>query len=120
MFAQPNWFRPKSKGWGLVPITWQGWLYTGLWTAAIAAPFSLLLARHQPVEALTWMGLGLGALVVDVHQTLRLLKGLTSNPTTSVASAKTAAQPREDNVLYILDNSPAPVATRNFNLQMRR
>ena len=43
MFGKPNWFRPKTFGWGLTPITWQGWAYTGGWVGLLVAPFSLLL-----------------------------------------------------------------------------
>ena len=114
MFGKPQWFRPKTIGWGLVPISWQGWAYTGGWAAAIAGPFALLLTRQQPLEALTWMGLGIGALAYDVRQILRA-KRSSSRP------AAQATGKQDDNVLYILDNgAPAPVATRNFNLQMRR
>jgi len=30
------WFRAKKYGWGWTPVTWQGWLATGLYTLAIA------------------------------------------------------------------------------------
>ena len=47
MFGKPNWFRPKTFGWGLTPITWQGWAYTaagaythrGMLTRAIPAAY---------------------------------------------------------------------------------
>jgi hypothetical protein len=26
--AAKYWFKPKMYGWGFVPITWQGWLFT--------------------------------------------------------------------------------------------
>jgi len=42
MFGKPNWFRPKTFGWGLTPITWQGWAYTAVWGGLLVAPFSLL------------------------------------------------------------------------------
>ena len=111
MFGKPQWFRPKAIGWGLIPISWQGWLYAGGWTGAIALPFLLLIGRHQPVEAMAWLTLGLGALTCDVWQ---ILRGFRAPP---VASAPR----REDNVLYITDSQPAQaIATRNFNLQVRR
>lgn len=114
MFGKPQWFRPKAIGWGLTPIKWQGWAYTLLWAAAIAGPFVLLIARHQPLEAFAWMGLGLGALVYDVRQIL-----LAMNPpkvNTDVAVAKT-----DDNVLYIMDDSQthARVSPRGYKLQTR-
>ncbi len=30
------WFRPKTFGWGAVPVTWQGWLVTVLFMTAAA------------------------------------------------------------------------------------
>jgi len=115
MFGKPQWFRAKAIGWGLTPIRWQGWIYSGLWAAAIAGPFVLLLGRGQPVEAMAWMGLGLGALVYDVRQIL-----LAMNPAKAPAAATVAAK-QDDNVLYILDDSQTHprVATRGFNLQTR-
>lgn len=119
MFGQPQWFRPKSVGWGLVPITWQGWAYSGLWTGAIALPFLLLMGRYQPVEAMTWMSLGIAALGFDVWQIRRAMLG-GGKPTVGGSNAPTQAAKHDENVLYILDNTPTPVATRNYNLQMRR
>ena len=114
MFGNPQWFRPKAIGWGLVPVSLKGWLYAGGWIGAIALPFVLLLTRGQPVEAGTWAVLGLGAMAYDVRQILRSFRGAES----TVAAATPT---REDNVLYILDSAPGvPVATRNYNLQVRR
>ncbi|MDX1944463.1 MAG: hypothetical protein SFU86_03580 [Pirellulaceae bacterium] len=78
MFGQPEWFRRKTVGWGLVPISWQGWAYTGAWGASIVAPFALLLTRQQPVEATIWMGLGLAGLLLDVRHVLQSIPGGTA------------------------------------------
>lgn len=32
-----NWFVPKSYGWGLTPICWQGWLVTLIFIALVVA-----------------------------------------------------------------------------------
>ncbi len=32
-----KWFVPKSYGWGLVPISWEGWLVTGLFVVIVLA-----------------------------------------------------------------------------------
>jgi len=114
MFGKPQWFRPKAIGWGLTPISWQGWTYTAGWAVAIAAPFVMLIASEKAVEAFIWMGLGLGALVYDVRQIL-----LAMNPPKATPVA-TAAK-HDDNVLYIMDDSQTHprVATRGFNLQAR-
>jgi hypothetical protein len=118
MFGKPQWFRPKTLGFGLVPISWQGWLYTASWASAIGLPFLVLITRRQPLEAMGWMGLAVGALTYDVWQILQAIRG-------PVASAGRGAAPsaakQDDNVLYILDSQPGQaVATRNYNLQVRR
>jgi hypothetical protein len=116
MFGRPQWFRPKTIGWGLVPITWQGWLYTGAWTGTMVLPFLLLLGRHQPVEAMAWMVLTTGALVGDVWQILKVIR----EPNRSGPATTSPAKPT-DNVLYIMDSQPCQAAaTRNYHLQVRR
>jgi hypothetical protein len=115
MFGSPQWFRPKQIGWGLVPVTWQGWAYTAGWLGTIVLPFLLLVERHQPLEATAWMGLALGALVYDVWKILR------ASQSPGGAAGRASASKREDNVLYIMDSQPGQaVATRNFNLHVRR
>jgi len=115
MFGKPQWFRPKTIGWGLVPVTWQGWGYAAGWGGAIALPFLVLLERHQPLEATAWMALSVGALTFDVWQILHAIRG----PQTGATAAP--ADKKEENVLYILDSRPGqPVVTRNYNLQVRR
>ena len=112
MFGKPQWFRPKAIGWGLVPISWQGWTYTAGWGAAIGLPFLVLIGRHQPLEAMAWVGLSLGALVFDVRQILRAIGGPAAN--------RSAVNKADDGVLYILDSRPGqPVATRNYELRTR-
>ena len=120
MFGKPAWFRPKKFGWGIVPITWQGWAYTAAWCAAIATPYILLEQRHQSLESLVWVGFGIGALVFDVRQILLAMQG---GATTKLQPLPVAARPQpDDGILYILDHGPAaaPVATRNYNLQLKR
>jgi hypothetical protein len=115
MFGKPEWFRPKTKGFGLKPITWQGWAYTSLWAATIALPFMLLIALGKPLEALTWMTLGGGALAYDVREILALSR----KPASAAAVAVAPAQ--EDNVLYIMDDDQTHnrVAARGYKLQAR-
>jgi hypothetical protein len=113
MFGKPQWFRPKRIGWGLVPVTWQGWLYSAGWVGAMVLPFLLLTGRNQPLEAAAWMTAAITALTYDVWQ---ILRGYRS----AAASSATAAGKTEDNVLYILDSQPGQsIATRNFNLHVR-
>src|SRR5439155_5752036 len=106
--------RPKKFGWGLVPIHWQGWTYTAGWVAAIGLPFLLLIGRHQALEATAWLGLSVSALTYDVWQILRAIRG-PQGKDVGVATRGDAG------VLYILDSQPGqPVATRNYDLQVRR
>ncbi len=51
MFGKPEWFRPKSFGWGLTPITWQGWLYTAAWSAVMIVPFIGLITTGRSGNA---------------------------------------------------------------------
>ena len=117
MFGKPQWFRPKSIGWGLKPVTWQGWGYTALWCAALAGPFTLLILRHQPLEALAWLAMGIAALVYDVKQILYAIQ----HPALPRAATAAAPTRQDDNILYILDdNQPQQaVVTRGYNLRMR-
>lgn len=116
MFGKPQWFRPKSIGWGLQPVAWQGWGYTALWCAALAGPFTLLIVRSQPLEALAWLGIGIAALVYDVKQILYAIK----HPAFPRAATATPDR-QDDNILYILDDGQPqqPVVTRGYNLRMR-
>jgi hypothetical protein len=116
MFGKPQWFRPKVAGFGLVPIKWQGWLYTTGWAGTMGLPFLALVWRHQPLEAAAWLGFTMSALTYDVWQILKTIRG----PRNAAALATPATQKKEDNVLYILDSHPGqPLATRNCNLQVR-
>jgi hypothetical protein len=118
MFGKPQWFRPKAIGWGLIPVSWQGWTYSAGWALVIGLPFLLLLGRHQALEAMTWLGLSAGALTYDVWHILRSFGA----PRGGGSGAPAAGAPKsDDNILYILDSRPGqPVATRNYNLQLRR
>lgn len=117
MFGKPQWFRPKAFGWGLVPIAWQGWACVAAWIGVIGLPFVVLAGRHQGLEAIVWLGLSAGALVYEVRQVLRGF-GVSATP---AADSSGGAAKLDDNVLYIMDSRPGQrVATRNYNLQVRR
>jgi hypothetical protein len=117
MFGKPQWFRPKAYGWGLTPVAWQGKVYSGLWAAVLAVPFVILLSRGQAIEGLAWLALSAGALVYDVRSILRLIRS--PQPAATASSASTA--PREENVLYILDDEETHprVATPGYRLHTR-
>lgn len=117
MFGKPQWFRPKAYGWGLAPVAWQGKVYSGCWAAVLAVPFVILLSRGQTVEALAWLSLSAGALVYDVREILRLIR----NPQSTSPATTAAVAPREENVLYILDDDEthSRVATPGYRLHAR-
>ncbi len=107
MFGKPNWFRPKAFGWGLTPVTWQGWTYTAVWAGLLAAPFSLLMMRLQWVEGLAWLGCGMGLLLYDVRSILNAMK------------PPVVGKPKED-VLYIgPETGAAEFATRKYDMRLR-
>ena len=70
MFGKPQWFRPKTFGWGLTPVTWQGWVYTLIWCGLLIGPFNLLLIRGQSGEAIVWLFAAIGLLIWDVRTIL--------------------------------------------------
>jgi hypothetical protein len=115
MFGKPEWFRDKKVGWGLSPVSWQGWLYTTIWGAVIAGPFAFLLIRPGPdietsyrlVSAGVWLVATLGGLVWDVWQIKR------------ARNAPPVAAKKEP-VLYIGDDDGSSLSTKNLDLQLRR
>jgi len=74
MFGKPEWFRPKRFGWGLTPITWQGWVYTAIWSLVMIVPFLLLLLRSQSPEAMLWLTATIALLLWDVYLILRAMR----------------------------------------------
>jgi len=107
MFGNPEWFREKRIGWGVVPTAWQGWGYTAVWTLVMACPFMALLARQQVAESLVWLAASMGALLLDVRQILK---------------AKRRTVDDAADVLYIGDEETDAdrLATRNYDLSLRR
>lgn len=57
MFGNPKWFTlRKYTGWGLTPVTWQGWLYTALFVAPIAILESISVAQNfKTVFTTVWV-----------------------------------------------------------------
>lgn len=107
MFGKPNWFRPKTFGWGLTPITWQGWLYAAVWGGLLAAPFSLLIASHKEWEAVLWLVCSSGLLIYDVRGILTAMK-------------PPVVKKPQDDVLYIgPESGAAEFATRKFDMRLR-
>jgi len=111
MFGKPEWFRKKKVGWGLTPITWQGWVYTFTWAIVMVAPFLALLATRGAPEAGLWLTGSVAFLMWDVRKILQVMRG-------DVAPEASA----DDDMLYITndDNDPSSLATRNYDMHVRR
>lgn len=106
MFGNPEWFRERKIGWGVVPVSWRGWGYVAAWIAVMAVPFMALLSRELLAESLVWLAASMGTLLLDVHQILK---------------AKRQAE-RAENVLYIgeEETDAERLSTRNYDLSLRR
>ena len=105
MFGKPHWFIKKKIGWGLTPVTWQGWVYTAAWALIIGGPFALLVNSTLVPEAVVWMVASSGTLLWDVRQIMR---------------AKQQKNDKTD-VFYIGDDAPdGQVATRNYKMELRK
>lgn len=57
MIGKAKWFTlRKYTGWGLTPVTWQGWLYTALFVAPIAILESISVAQNfKTVFTTVWV-----------------------------------------------------------------
>lgn len=102
MFGKPEWFREKVWGWGLVPITWQGWAYTAVWVAVMVVPFTGFISFHRWPEAFIWLGATLGGLIWE---------------TKKIIDAK-HPKPKKD-VLYIGDDEDESVKTSKLDMRLR-
>jgi hypothetical protein len=103
MFGKPEWFREKTFGWGLTPVTWQGWAYTATWSLVTSIPFVGFAVFERWPEAFVWLAAGITALIWDVR---------------NIIAAK-HPQPKKD-VLYIGDDEDDSVKTSKLDLRLRR
>lgn len=101
MFGKPAWFVPKKSGWGLTPVTWQGWVYTAAWLGAITLPFSSLMLLQRFPEALIWLIASLGLLLWDVRAVLREMRWTDPN-------------------VVVIDDHDGNVQTENYELRVDR
>jgi len=44
MIGKPNWFKPRTCGWGMWPCCWQGWVYT----VGVVAP--IIIINIVPID----------------------------------------------------------------------
>ena len=130
MFGKPGWFRPKTFGWGLTPVCWQGWVYTAIWCSVMVGPFVLLISRHRWLEGFIWLAASLGGLLFDVRAILAEIKRNSLPPSGNVespAAEKTSGEKQSsekpsaaDGIYFVGDKPGAQLTTRNFNLHVRR
>jgi len=115
MFGNPTWFRPKTTGWGLTPIRWQGWVYAVAWIGVIGLPFLLMLWWEQAPQALVWLAVMTGGLVYDVRDIRRQMQRANFQGASPVPVAA------DKDVLYIGDSDAGtrPMATRNYSLKLK-
>ena len=106
MFGNPVWFRLRTKGWGVRPVSWQGWAYTLAWAAVLLLPFWGLFARHQVVEGLAWLACSIGLMSLDVRHIRHAILG----------ASRTAVQQHPD-IWFLGDEQPA---TRNYDLRLKK
>lgn len=103
MFGKPEWFEEKTIGWGLVPVSYKGWMYTGLWAGVIAAPFLILLTMLKIPEAFVWMLVSVGALTIDVRSVVKQMR----------------QKKERDALFFIGDDAESHVATQNYDLHVK-
>jgi hypothetical protein len=63
------WFKPKRYGYGATPVTWEGWVFTGLVVAIIAGSGWLLLGTGRTRDTtmlLVWCALVALVLAVSI------------------------------------------------------
>ena len=60
----PVWFGQKRVGWGLRPVTWQGWLLTVIYLLLCYAVAEMLAAHHIVFFVIGLVALTVGYVVV--------------------------------------------------------
>lgn len=117
MFGNPQWFRLKTLGWGLHPVSWQGWAYVGGWLSVMLMPYVYFLSHRQWTEGFVWLGALGGAMLYDVW----VIVGAIKQAGKPKAEATAAPAAKKSDVLYIGDDpSPSEVATKQYDLRLQR
>lgn len=128
MFGKPEWFKPKTFGWGIDPVTWQGWTWLGIWLAVMGIPYLAFVANAHPSwsKGFIWLGAMGGLLVYDVYQILKSMKSAgqpgpgTASPKSSPATVAAGKKPTQSDVLFIGDEPPTNIATKNYDFRVRQ
>lgn len=104
MFGKPEWFKPKIFGWGLNPVTKQGWIYVGVWVGVMLIPFFALWGTQGMISGLIWLFASMGLLIYDVKQILDAMK----------------KQKEDENLIEIRDEDDSTtLATRKYEMEIR-
>jgi hypothetical protein len=64
------WFGPRRYGWGLTPTSWQGWVVTGAYVAAVFV-LAITLSTPQPWTFWTLLALATVAYFLVANMTRR-------------------------------------------------
>ena len=113
MFGKPHWFVKKRFGWGLTPVTWQGWCYTAIWCAVLLLPFLLLLGLSLVPQAGIWLAAAVGVLIWDVKEIRGEMEG-------TLAGDAEPKSSQED--LFVIDENETESErfyTRKYDMEIR-
>lgn len=114
MFGKHHWFVKKRYGWGLSPISWQGWFYSAVWCAVMILPFTLMLWLGLVPQAGIWLVASIGVLVWDVKEILGEM---------APAGPGQPAESQElEDELFVIDENETESErfyTRNYDLEIR-
>jgi hypothetical protein len=119
MFAKSEWFKPRTRGWGLRPRTWHGWLYAVVWCAVIALPFCAFVAVGRVPEAVIWMFVSGGLMVWDVRQMRAGVGKDTVVPGPELASRPAEPARPEIEFLDESEGDESTLDTRGFHMSLR-
>ncbi len=103
MFGKPEWFKKKVLGWGLTPVSWQGWVYALVWAGVITGPFTYMIVNEMIVQSIVWLVAGILAITYDVYLILQAME----------------AEERKKLFFIGEDGDDAKVVTKNFDLEVR-
>ncbi len=125
MFGKPQWFKPKTWGWGVHPVTWQGWAWVAGWLGVMLVPYVSFLSNHMFVEGFIWLGAMLTVMIGDVWQILRGMRPPTPRPIPVPKQSPTPHQPAankmpDDGILFLGETHNRPVGTKNYDFRVRQ
>lgn len=130
MFGKKNWFVAKAFGWGLTPVTWQGWTWLATYFLVMLPPYALFFAQHRYWAAFIWLSFVAAVMLYDVWTILQFIKAPNlAKPRGSGGSRSNSPSDQsggssvENDGIHFLDSlgpSASEVATKNFQLRLRK